>query len=63
MGLSSMLAVRGEGTLSWVGDENFVVQDDNTSANQEVIHSLFLTSVDMIIRSVVYTCLAIFLSM
>ncbi|XP_061373311.1 protein ECERIFERUM 16 isoform X1 [Gastrolobium bilobum] len=34
VGLSSMLAVRGEGILSWVGDENFVVED-KTSANQE----------------------------
>jgi hypothetical protein len=34
-----MLAVRGEGILSWDGYDNFVVQD-KTSANQEVIYLL-----------------------
>lgn len=36
MGLSSILEVRGEGIVSWVGDDNFIVQD-KTSAYQEVI--------------------------
>lgn len=35
MGLSSMLASRGEGIISWNGDDNFVVED-KTSGNQEV---------------------------
>lgn len=30
-----MLSVRGEGILSWVGDDNFVVED-KTTAFQEV---------------------------
>ncbi|KAK7405012.1 hypothetical protein VNO78_06143 [Psophocarpus tetragonolobus] len=34
VGLGSMLAVRGEGIVSWVGDDNFVVED-KTSGNQE----------------------------
>ncbi|KAK7316559.1 hypothetical protein RJT34_00113 [Clitoria ternatea] len=33
-GLSSMLVVRGEGIVSWVGDDNFVVED-RTSGNPE----------------------------
>ncbi|KAJ1384454.1 hypothetical protein SESBI_42521 [Sesbania bispinosa] len=37
VGLGSMLAVRGEGILSWIGDDNFVVED-KTSANQEVVY-------------------------
>jgi len=36
VGLSSILEVRGEGIVSWVGDDNFVVHDKN-SADQEVI--------------------------
>jgi hypothetical protein len=39
VGLGSILAVRGEGILSWDGYDNFVVQD-KTSANQEVIYLL-----------------------
>lgn len=39
VGLGSMLAVRGEGILSWIGDDNFVVED-KTAGNQEVICSL-----------------------
>ncbi|XP_045824287.1 uncharacterized protein LOC123916787 [Trifolium pratense] len=36
VGLSYILAVRGEGILSWDGYDNFVVQDNKTSsANQE----------------------------
>ena len=35
MGLSSMLASRGEGIILWNGDDNFVVED-KTSGNQEV---------------------------
>lgn len=34
VGLSSILEVRGEGIVSWVGDDNFIVQD-KTSAYQE----------------------------
>lgn len=34
VGLSSMLGVRGEGIVSWVGDDDFVVED-KTSGNQE----------------------------
>lgn len=41
VGFGSMLAVRGEGMLSWVGDDNFVVEDKAT-ANHEVIF-FFLT--------------------
>jgi hypothetical protein len=37
VGLGSILAVRGEGILSWDGYDNFVVQD-KTSGNQEVIY-------------------------
>jgi len=33
-----MLVVRGEGIVSWVGDDNFVV-DDKTTGNPEVIYS------------------------
>lgn len=36
VGLSSILSVRGEGIVSWDGDNNFVVQD-KTIGNQEVI--------------------------
>ena len=36
VGLSYMLAVRGEGILSWIGDENFVVED-KTNAIHEVL--------------------------
>lgn len=36
VGLSSILSVRGEGIVSWDGDDNFVVQD-KTIGNQEVI--------------------------
>ena len=39
VGLSSILEVRGEGIVSWVGDDNFVVHD-KTSAYQEVIYLL-----------------------
>lgn len=39
MGLSSMLVVRGEGIVSWAGDDNFVVED-KTNGNLEVIYSL-----------------------
>ncbi|KAJ1378533.1 hypothetical protein SESBI_47743 [Sesbania bispinosa] len=35
--LGSMLAVRGEGVLSWIADDNFVIED-KTSANQEVVY-------------------------
>lgn len=34
-----MLAVRGEGILSWIGNDNFVVED-KTSGNHEVFKSL-----------------------
>ncbi|KAJ1418239.1 hypothetical protein SESBI_15982 [Sesbania bispinosa] len=37
VGLGSMLAVRGEGILSWIGDDNFVVED-KTSVNQEAVY-------------------------
>lgn len=33
--MSAMLAVRAEGILSWVGDDNFVVED-RTSGTHEV---------------------------
>ncbi|KAJ4844441.1 hypothetical protein Tsubulata_041898 [Turnera subulata] len=33
-GFASMLSVRGEGIVSWIGDDNFVVEDD-TGASQE----------------------------
>ncbi|KAK7312830.1 hypothetical protein VNO77_37002 [Canavalia gladiata] len=35
VGLSSLLMVRGEGIVSWAGDDNFVVED-KTGGNQEV---------------------------
>lgn len=44
-GIGSMLSVRGESILSWIGDDNFVV-DDKTAAHHEVsflslnLHSL-----------------------
>lgn len=39
-GMGSMLSVRGEGILSWVGDDNFVVED-KTTAFQEVTYFYF----------------------
>lgn len=40
-GLQSMLSVRGESILSWIGDDNFIVEDE-TAANPEVIGYLNL---------------------
>ena len=42
-GLGPMLSVRGEGVLSWIGNDNFVVED-KTAATHEVVfipHLLF----------------------
>lgn len=42
-GLGPMLSVRGEGVLSWIGSDNFVVED-KTAATHEVVsipHLLF----------------------
>jgi hypothetical protein len=36
-GLGPMLSVRGEGILSWIGDNNFVVED-KIAATHEVVH-------------------------
>lgn len=36
-----MLSVRGEGILSWIGNNNFVVED-KTAAAHEVVYTCFL---------------------
>lgn len=36
-----MLSVRGEGILSWAGDDNFVVEDE-TVATHEVVYSFLV---------------------
>ncbi|KAK7257404.1 hypothetical protein RIF29_31360 [Crotalaria pallida] len=41
-GLSSMLAVRGEGFLSWIGDDNFMVEDKTTGYQEASFMSLNL---------------------
>lgn len=38
-GVSAMLTIRGEGILSWIGDDNFVVED-KTSGTHEVFKSM-----------------------
>lgn len=38
-GVAAMLEVKGEGILSWIGDDNFVVED-KTSGAHEVFKSL-----------------------
>lgn len=35
--IGPMLRVRGEGILSWIGDDNFLVEDDEAPASHEVI--------------------------
>ena len=40
-GLGPMLSVRGEGILSWIGDDNFVVED-KTAATHEVVYFIYL---------------------
>ncbi|OIW08342.1 hypothetical protein TanjilG_03018 [Lupinus angustifolius] len=42
LGLSSMLAVRGEGSVSWAGDDNFVVEDKGTGNPEASFMSLNL---------------------
>ena len=37
--VGSMLSVRGEGILAWLGDDSFVVGGDQKAANPEVIFS------------------------
>ncbi|XP_054811504.1 protein ECERIFERUM 16 [Prosopis cineraria] len=41
-GLSAMLAVRGEGILSWFGDDNFVVEDKTSGTHEASFLSLNL---------------------
>jgi hypothetical protein len=40
-GLGPMLSVRGEGILSWIGDNNFVVED-KIAATHEVVHYIYI---------------------
>ncbi|KAF1896410.1 hypothetical protein Lal_00034108 [Lupinus albus] len=42
LGLSSMLAVRGEGSVSWAGDDNFMVEDKGTGNPEASFMSLNL---------------------
>lgn len=35
--VGSMISARGEGILSWMEDDNFVVEEDGTASNHEVI--------------------------
>ncbi|XP_028807842.1 uncharacterized protein LOC114762513 [Neltuma alba] len=44
-GLSAMLAVRGEGILSWVGDDNFVVEDKTSGTHEASFLSLNLRAI------------------
>ncbi|KAJ7981522.1 Phosphorelay protein [Quillaja saponaria] len=41
-GLGSMLAVRGEGILSWIGEDNFVLEDKTTASHEASFLSLNL---------------------
>ncbi|XP_041004795.1 uncharacterized protein LOC121249975 [Juglans microcarpa x Juglans regia] len=41
-GLGAMLSVRGEGILSWVGDNNFVVEDETVATHEASFLSLNL---------------------
>ncbi|KAK9284374.1 hypothetical protein L1049_023545 [Liquidambar formosana] len=41
-GLSSMLSVRGEGILSWIRDDNFIVEDKTTTSHEAPFFSLNL---------------------
>ncbi|KAI4322726.1 hypothetical protein L6164_022393 [Bauhinia variegata] len=41
-GLSSMLAVRGEGILSWIGEDNFIVEDKTSGTREAPFLSLNL---------------------
>ncbi|KAL2328160.1 hypothetical protein Fmac_021587 [Flemingia macrophylla] len=42
VGLSSMLVARGEGIVSWVGDDNFVVEDKTSGSRETSFLSLNL---------------------
>ncbi|KAI9086653.1 hypothetical protein K1719_031247 [Acacia pycnantha] len=44
-GVSAMLAVRGEGILSWVGDDNFVVEDKTSGTHEASFLSLNLHAI------------------
>ena len=35
-GVGPLLAVRGESILSWIGDDNFVVEDETTSSHEVI---------------------------
>ncbi|KAF5481369.1 hypothetical protein F2P56_002026 [Juglans regia] len=41
-GLGAMLSVRGEGILSWIGDNNFVVEDETVATHEASFLSLNL---------------------
>ncbi|KAJ6683346.1 hypothetical protein OIU85_007070 [Salix viminalis] len=41
-GVGPLLAVRGESILSWIGDDNFVVEDETTSSHEASFLSLNL---------------------
>ncbi|KAJ6734171.1 PHOSPHORELAY PROTEIN [Salix purpurea] len=48
-GVGPLLAVRGESILSWIGDDNFVVEDETTSSHEVVVlfikYSLLLRNI------------------
>ncbi|KDP24072.1 hypothetical protein JCGZ_25729 [Jatropha curcas] len=44
LGVRSMLSVRGEGILSWTGDDNFVVEDETTAIPEASFFSLNLNA-------------------
>ena len=41
-GVGSLLSVRGQGILSWIGDNNFIVEDRATTSH-EVLHCLIFS--------------------
>lgn len=40
-GFGSLLSVRGQGILSWTGDDNFVVEDRATASHEVCPHISF----------------------
>jgi hypothetical protein len=43
-----MISARGEGILSWMEDDNFVVEEDGSGSYQEVILLLFLVKMEVL---------------
>lgn len=39
-----MISARGEGVLSWMDDDNFVVEEDGSASNHEVVVNKTLVS-------------------